>query len=110
LRGLWTTRDERLHHKRRYARAQLVGAARAAGFDVVKCSYYCVFFFPIMAAIVVFHKLLGKKPNVEDDVPLVNPVMNALFRIILSCEQWLMRWIDYPFGVSLFCALRKGAH
>lgn len=105
---LWTTRDERLHHKRRYTRAQLVRTARAAKFDVVKCSYYCAFFFPIMAAIVFFHKLLGKKPAVKADVPSVNPLVNKLCLGILSCEQWLMRWIDYPFGVSLFCVLRKG--
>jgi hypothetical protein len=30
-----------------------------------------------------------------------------LFRQVLLCEQWFMRWISYPVGVNLFCVLRK---
>jgi SAM-dependent methyltransferase len=104
---LWTTRDDRLLHKRRYTRTGLIAVARAAGFDVVKCSYYCVFFFPIVAAVVLFNRALGRKPDVKDDVPSVNPLLNRIFRELLLVEQWLMRWVNYPFGVSLFCVLRK---
>lgn len=42
---LWSTRDERLLHRRRYTRSGLIDTARSAGFKVLKCSYYCVFFF-----------------------------------------------------------------
>ena len=105
---LWTSRDDRLLHKRRYTRRQLVALAREAGFEVVKCSYYGVFFFPIVAAVVLGNRLLGRYPDVKDDVPSVNPILNEVFRRLLLLEQWLMRWIDYPFGVSLFCVLRKG--
>jgi SAM-dependent methyltransferase len=104
---LWTTRDERLLHKRRYTRPQLIALARGAGFEVVKCSYYCVFFFPIVAAVVLANRFLGRSPDVKDDVPSVNPVLNEIFRGLLLLEQWMMRWINYPFGVSLFCVLRK---
>jgi SAM-dependent methyltransferase len=106
---LWTTRDDRLGHKRRYTRSLLVEVARDAGFEVVKCSYYCVFFFPIVAAVVLLNRLLGRKPDVRDDVPSVNPLLNVIFRTILRMEQWLMRWVNYPFGVSLFAVLRKPA-
>lgn len=107
---LWTTRDDRLLHKRRYTRPQLVALAHGAGFGVVKCSYYGVFYFPIVAAVVLVNHLLGRYPDVKDDVPSVNPVLNGIFRRLLLLEQWFMRWIDYPFGVSLFCVLRKGSH
>jgi SAM-dependent methyltransferase len=104
---LWTTRDDRLLHKRRYTKRELIAKARAAGFRVEKCSYYCVFFFPIVAAVVLLNRALGRKADVKDDVPTVNPVLNALFSRLLAFEQWLMRWVNYPFGVSLFCVLRK---
>jgi SAM-dependent methyltransferase len=104
---LWTTRDDRLGHKRRYTRPLLLEVARSAGFEVVKCSYYCVFFFPIVAAVVLLNRLLGRKPDVRDDVPSVNPLLNVVFRVVLRVEQWLMRWVNYPFGVSLFAVLRK---
>ena len=106
---LWTTRDDRLLHKRRYTSTELISKARAAGFEVVKCSYYCVFFFPIVAAVVLFNRMFGRKADVKDDVPSVNPVLNVLFCIVLSLEQRLMCRLDYPFGVSLFCVLRKPA-
>lgn len=104
---LWTTRDERLLHKRRYTRARLTALSRGAGFEVAKCSYYCVFFFPVVAAVVLLHRFLRRKPDVKDDVPSVSPVLNEVFRWLLLTEQWLMQWVDYPFGVSLFCVLRK---
>lgn len=106
---LWTTRDDRLLHKRRYTRRQLTEHCRAAGFVVEKCSYYCVFFFPVVALVVLLNRLLGRKADVKDDVPSVPPLLNALFRAALLAEQWLMRWVNYPFGVSLFCVLRKPA-
>jgi SAM-dependent methyltransferase len=104
---LWTTRDDRLLHKRRYTRPRLLGIARTAGFEIVKCSYYCVFFFPIVAAVVLLNRLLGRKPDVRDDIPSVNPLLNVILSVVLRAEQWLMRWVNYPFGVSLFCVLRK---
>jgi SAM-dependent methyltransferase len=107
---LWTTRDDRLLHKRRYTRRQLLERCRAAGFEVVKSSYYCVFFFPVVAAVVLVNRLLGCKPDIKDDVPSVPTALNAMFRALLLAEQWLMQWVSYPFGVSLFCVLRKSSN
>lgn len=104
---LWTTRDERLLHRRRYTRSGLINTARSAGFEVVKCSYYCVFYFPVVFAVVLVSKLVGIKPHVSADIPTVNPILNFVFRHILSAEQWLLRWVNFPFGVSLVCVLRK---
>jgi hypothetical protein len=66
-----------------------------------------VFFFPVVAAAVLLNRLLGRKADIKEDVPSVNPLLNEVFRELLLAEQWLMRWISYPFGVSLFCVLRK---
>lgn len=104
---LWTTRDDRLLHKRRYTRSALITIVRLAGFEVIKCSYYCVFFFPVVYALVFLSRLAGVTPHVSTDIPAVNPVLNYLFRQILLAEQWLMRWVNYPFGVSLVCVLKK---
>ena len=107
LRWLWTTRDERLAHFRRYHRAELIARAEQAGFHVDKCSYYCVAMFPVFAALVGLDRLLGLKPDVKQDVPKIPPWLNTLLLRLLLLEQWLMRWINYPLGVSLFCVLRK---
>ncbi len=104
---LRTTRDDRLMHKRRYHRAQFVALARAAGFEVTKCSYYCAFFFPAIAAVVLFNRLLGRKPDIKQDVVQPAGWINALLRELLFLEQRLLRTVNLPFGVSLFCVLHK---
>jgi len=104
---LWTTRDERLAHKRRYRRGELMQRAQEAGFRVEKCSYYCAAMFPAFAAVVLWERLRRRTPDVKQDVPLPPAWLNmCLFRMLLA-EQWLMRWVNYPVGVSLFCMLRK---
>ena len=105
---LWTSRDDRLLHRRRYTRGGLIDAARLAGFEVIRCSYYCVFYFPVVVSVVLASKLAGMKPHISVDIPTVNPILNYVFRQILSAEQWVMRWVNFPFGVSLVCVLRKG--
>jgi SAM-dependent methyltransferase len=109
LRWLWTTRDERLAHKRRYHRAMLIARAEQAGFRVTKCSYYCASVFIAFAGVVILDRLLGRKPDFKQDVPEIPHWLNTVLLRTLLIEQWLMRWIDYPSGVSLFCVLRKDA-
>lgn len=107
LRWLWTSRDVRLEHKRRYHRGELLALAQEAGFVVEKCSYYTLCMFPAFAVVVLYHRLRGRFPNVTQDVPAPPRLLNWLFLRLLLVEQWLMRWVNYPVGVSLFCVLRK---
>lgn len=107
LRWLWTTRDERLAHKRRYHRHELMARARQAGFEVEKCSYYTFCMFFPFAMLVLRDRILQRQPDVKQDVPVIPSWLNAVLLRVLLLEQWLMRWIDYPFGVSLYCVLRK---
>jgi len=49
LSSLWSDEDVRLHHRRRYRRAQLVGVVRAAGFEPVVATYYNTVLLPPIA-------------------------------------------------------------
>lgn len=109
LQWLWTSRDERLAHKRRYHRAGLIEVARRAGFDVVKCSYYTFCMFPAFATLVGIDRMRGRQPDIKQDVPNLPRWLNQMILWVLLAEQFLMRWLNYPFGVSLFCVLRKPA-
>ncbi len=107
LRWLWTTRDERLAHQRRYHRRDLLTAARQAGFEVEQCSYYMFSMFFPFAALVLWNRILGRYPDVKQDIPSIPIWFNSILRRIIIAEQSLMRWINYPIGVSLYCLLRK---
>lgn len=107
LRWLWTTRDVRLEHLRRYRRPELMSVARQAGFEVEKCSFYTLCMFPAFCAVVLYRRLRGGIPDVKQDVPMPPAWLNRTLLSLLLAEQWLMRWVSYPVGVSLFCVLRK---
>ena len=107
LRWLWTTRDDRLAHRRRYHRNDLMMAARQAGFEVVQCSYYTVCMFIPFAALVVWDRIFGRKPDIKQDVPMIPGWLNNILLRVLIMEQWLMQWVNFPVGVSLFCLLHK---
>ena len=107
LRWLWSTRDERLAHQRRYHRAELMTVARQAGFTLVKCSYSSLSLFFPFAAIVLLNRLMSRTPDFRQDVPRLSGKANRILLALLLAEQWLLRWVNYPFGVSLFCVLQK---
>jgi SAM-dependent methyltransferase len=107
LQWLWSSRDERLGHKRRYHRAKLVARAQEAGFVVEKCSYYCLTLFPMFAAAVFLQRLVRRRAQLQQDVPRLPRWMNACLLQVLLAEQWLMDFMNYPVGASVFCVLRK---
>ncbi len=82
-------------------------AARQAGFEVVQCSYYTVCMFIPFAALVVWDRILGRKPDIKQDVPMIPGWLNNILLRVLIMEQWLMQWVNFPVGVSLFCLLHK---
>lgn len=107
LRWLWSTRDERLSHKRRYHRHGLMTVAQQAGFQVEKCSYYTLCLLLPLAAVVLLDRFLGRKPHVRQNIAALPRWANWMLLQLVIAEQWLMYWVNYPLGVSLFCVLRK---
>jgi SAM-dependent methyltransferase len=104
---LWSQRDEALHHKRRYTRAELVEKVRRAGFRVARVTSFITLPFPAM----VLTNLRNRKPR-----PGYHPFRelslgrrtNALLIRLLALERGLIRaGLSLPFGGSLFLAARK---
>ncbi len=46
---LWSDADERAEHVRRYRRAELLGKAREAGLEVVRCTSFVTTLLPLLA-------------------------------------------------------------
>ena len=104
---LWSHHDEARHHKRRYTRAQLLSAARAAGLEPVLLSYANTLLFPA----IVIMRLLGKVTgSTHDDDQLPGRAMNAVLRGIFSFERHVLGRLPMPFGVSLVMLARRPAN
>jgi SAM-dependent methyltransferase len=104
---LWSEHDEALHHRRRYAASELRNKLANAGFDVERITYYITFlFFPILFMRLV--QSVSKKSIHAKTSHIVLPKwLNSLLIGILAFERFLLRWINFPFGVSIVCLARK---
>ena len=104
---LWSEHDEALHHRRRYAASELRNKLTNAGFEVERISYYITFlFFPIL--FMRFVQSVSKKSIHAKTSHVILPKwLNALLISILGFERLLLRWMNFPFGVSIVCLARK---
>ena len=104
---LWSEHDEALHHRRRYAASELRNKLTRAGLEVERVSYYiCFLFFPIL--IVRFLQSIFKKSIHPKTSHVILPEwINSFLIFILDCERYFLKWINFPFGVSLICVARK---
>lgn len=105
----WTQMDEVLDHHRRYTKKSLSGLFDNR-FDVIYCSYYNMFLFPIKACFVVFDKikrfLLPSVPKRSyNEIP--STFINSTFKHILMSESSIIKRGEVPFGVSLVCLVKK---
>jgi SAM-dependent methyltransferase len=104
---LWSEHDEALHHRRRYAASELRNKLTNAGFEVERITYYITFlFFPIL--FMRFAQSLSKRSIHAKTSHVILPGwLNSLLVGILAFERVLLRWMNFPFGVSIVCLARK---
>jgi len=107
---LWSEHDEALHHRRRYAASELRNKLTNAGFEVERVTYYITFlFFPIL--LMRFAQSVSKKSIHAKTSHVILPGwLNSLLIWILAIERTLLRWMNFPFGVSIVCLARKPAN
>ena len=102
---LWSGHDVVNQHARRYTRAAFRAKLRAAGFEIVRLSYYNMLLFPLVAAYRLGRKALGVKDGLDTALP--SPVVNDVLQKIFAAEAPLLRHIDLPFGVSIIAVCRR---
>lgn len=112
LQFLWSNHDAGQGHFRRYVRGRLVDLAKEAGLKIEKLSYFNFFLsLPIMAIRLLSKiKALGRLGNYDN--PLNYSVahvkiFNEMLKFVFLAEIKAMKYLDYPWGVSLHCVLSK---
>lgn len=97
-RWMWSAHDVVNHHHRRYSKATLTRAIRAAGLEPAKLGYFNSLLFPLAAAARLAGRWTGRDDS--DDSPPPKPV-NALFEGIFRFERHLVGRVPMPPGVSI---------
>ena len=107
FRSLWGIQDEVTLHKRRYSRHEIVSQLRQEGFEIMKSSYFNFFlFFPILLGRRIV-RILGLRVDSENKIN--SPFINFVLKGIFSFEPYLLKYVSFPFGVSILCIARKSS-
>ena len=103
---LWSPRDDRAGHLRRYSRASLRRALADAGYQVERIFGFQFLLLPALIASRLLAKGLGTTAQIDrEDGP--SPPMNAVLRGINLAEVSLGRLLRPPTGSSLIAVSRK---
>jgi dolichyl-phosphate beta-glucosyltransferase len=104
----WSDHDVVLGHRRRYTRPQLLAAAREAGLDVHRCTYFHSWLAPV--ALLVRRTPLRRLVRKEaEEASFVSPAVNRLLRGVGWLERAALRHADLPFGLSVLLVAGPGS-
>lgn len=102
---LWGVTDIVSHHIRRYTLQELRGKIENGNFSIIRSSYFNTFLFPFIALVrfVVRHLHVPMKSEASEGKGLINYVLFSIFYV----ESILLRYINFPFGVSAIVICKK---
>jgi len=102
---LWGAHDERLHHKRRYGKAELRGKILDAGLEIEKLTFYNVLLFPAAVAARVYDRVRRPARSTGDEG--LPRVPNDILAFLFGFERHLIGVMNFPVGLSLLAVVRR---
>lgn len=96
---LWSGRDIKAFHKRRYEKKDLSSVISAVGLEPLLTEYLFMSLYLPM-------RYIGMKGAVGDQFK-INPLANMLFAAALHAERLISRAISLPIGTSLIIVSQK---
>ncbi len=101
FKSLWSSMDDIDEHERRYTKKNLRTSVEKAGLKVIKMSYFNTFLFPLAVSKRMIERLFNKQVSEETFLPRMHPFLNTMFHLIFSAEKFFLRYLDFPFGLSI---------
>jgi len=102
---LWGVQDDISNHRRRYTLKELKQVVKDAGFEVERATYVNISFFtPILLGRLLM-RATGLRPESENNITVgfLNGALGKLF----AAERGPLRYLNFPFGVSIICVARR---
>jgi SAM-dependent methyltransferase len=104
---LWSFQDEISHHQRRYEANDLKYKILQAGFEINKLSYVNSLLFPVIWFGRYILRMFPDFFKISSESQMNPPWMNKFLYYIFRAELPLLRFINFPFGVSIICVCTK---
>jgi SAM-dependent methyltransferase len=102
---LWGVQDDVSNHRRRYTLKELKCVVREAGFEIERATYVNITFFaPILLGRLIM-RVTRLRPESENNITI--GFLNGILGKLLGAESLLLRYVNFPFGVSILCVARK---
>lgn len=102
---LWSTHDERHHHKRRYTRRTLRERLSKLPLVPIQVTFFNTLLFPMIAGARICKSILRLDDLNDDSMPPL--AVNRLLTRIFSSERRLLELTSLPVGVSLLVLARR---
>ena len=101
---LWGVQDDVSNHRRRYRLPELRRVVEQAGFEIERTTYANISFFAPILLVRKLMKLTGMRTDSEHNINV--SAFNGIFGRILGAESTVLRYLNFPFGVSGLCVAR----
>jgi len=98
---LWSEHDEALQHRRRYTAHELRNKLTTAGFVVERTTYFITLLFAPILLFRIYQGLTKKSVEPRTSIKELPKWINRCLEWILVFEQFVIRYINLPFGVSI---------
>ncbi|MFZ2500410.1 MAG: class I SAM-dependent methyltransferase [Minisyncoccia bacterium] len=102
---LWGVTDVVSHHFRRYTRRQIVSCILKAGFIIDRATYFNIFLFLPIAMVRLGVRVLSITMRSENTI--TGRCTNAILYRVFRSESLLLRYFNFPFGVSILITANK---
>jgi SAM-dependent methyltransferase len=104
----WSSHDVALHHKRRYTRRKILQTVHDMNCKIIKASYFNFTLFLPILAVRTFKSIFFHNEQAESDFFMSLPnFMNKLLEFLYKVEIRCLKFMNFPFGVSVLLVLRK---
>lgn len=101
---LFGPHDTLHEHRRRYSASLMRERLEAAGFTVVRWSYFNTVLFPVAALVRLVQR--WRPPTGRADLRMTSTLANSLLARVMSAESVLASRVALPFGLSLLMVAR----
>ncbi len=102
---LFSKKDEVLKHFRRYSYNEIKNVV-SKNYSIKRVTFFNTLLFLPIATITIIFKAL-KIDYIDDVEKTPNKIINNLLYFIFSLELFFLKYIDFPFGVSIIIVGEK---
>jgi SAM-dependent methyltransferase len=96
--------DEAVHTRHRYTGNEVRDLLRAADLEILRLTYGNSLLLPLLALRRGLDRLTG---STDSDVEFLPRPLEWAFGALLSFEAWLLQYVSFPLGASIFAIARR---